>query len=326
MIREVSETLSLSNEPDKLANMALDTVAQVLGVDCCWIQTISDRKHKKLNLAAERGFSPEMRQEIGTMDLSHSFSEQIIGLGHKIIIPDLNNDGLYGIPSFKNTGYRWLVAVPLMTYRAHGILGTASRNRKLLKKETAELIMTIAGMIATSLSKASAFHRPPAPEKPALEPVRQIKEALSIQIDTAGDQAKEVNKDPKTPEKKAAAELTQHIKEEPEKAVKKPAPELTEQPKESKKLDRKPVINPIGQQQEIVTVKRLKEELKTIENKHQTPLKTKVPEAITPHKAKDEVNAPAKDEVNAPAKPAKHADSAFHSHARKMEQFRKSHH
>jgi hypothetical protein len=260
-IREVSETLSLSNEPDKLANMALDTVAQVLGVDCCWIQTISDRKHKKLNLAAERGFSPEMRQEIGTMDLSHSFSEQIIGLGHKIIIPDLSNDGLYGIPSFKNTGYKWLVAVPLMTYRAHGILGTASRNRKLLKKETADLIMTIAGIIATSLSKAHFSRLTTAPEKPASEPVRKIKEEHKIQVIASGEPAQAVKKELKTPEKKVAAELTQQIKEEPKKAEKTPEA---------------PVI------------------IKTVDD-------------------------------STPAKPAKHADGAFHSHARKMELFRKSH-
>jgi signal transduction protein with GAF and PtsI domain len=169
----------LSNEPDKLANMALDTLAQVLAVDCCWIQTISDRKHKKLQLAAERGFSPEMRQDIATMDMSSSFSEQIIGMGHKIIIPDLSNDGLYGLPSFRTTGYKWLVAVPLMTYRAHGILGIASRNRKLLKKDTAELIMVIAGLIATSLSKAHLSHQPSGTEKPAAAHLQAVKEDLN---------------------------------------------------------------------------------------------------------------------------------------------------
>lgn len=156
--------------------MALETLAQVLGVDCCWIQTISDRKHKKLNLAAERGFNPVMRQEIDDMDLGHSFSEQIIGMGHKIVIPDLSNDGLYGIPSFSKAGYRWLVAVPLMTYRVHGILGTASRNRKLLKKDTPDLIMVIAGLIDTALTKAYLPHRPSGPEKPADKPEPEGKE------------------------------------------------------------------------------------------------------------------------------------------------------
>ncbi len=88
------------------------------------------------------------------MDLTHEFSGQIIGMGNKIVIPDLNNDGTYGLPSFRAAGYKWLVAVPLMTYRAWGLLGTASKNRKILEKDTADLIMVIAGLIANALSKA----------------------------------------------------------------------------------------------------------------------------------------------------------------------------
>jgi hypothetical protein len=170
--------------------MALDTLGRVLKIDCCWIQTISDQQRKKLLLAAERGFSPGMCQEIGAMDLGHRFSQQIIGLGHKIIIPDLSNDGIFGLDSFRKKGYKWLVAVPLMTYRVHGILGTASRNRKLLRKDTPDLIMVAGGLIAASLNKAllsrqsSLMKRqypipPPetdvAPDKPEKKPEVQIK-------------------------------------------------------------------------------------------------------------------------------------------------------
>jgi hypothetical protein len=159
--------------------MALDTLVKVLEIDCCWIQTINDRKHKKLLLAAERGFSPEMRREISAIDMGHRFSEQIIGLGHKIVIPDLSADGRYGLPSFRKTGYRWLVAVPLMTYRAHGILGAACRNRKRLKKDTADLLMVIAGLIAASLSKAYLSRPSPAVERPDKAPSRQLKETAN---------------------------------------------------------------------------------------------------------------------------------------------------
>jgi transcriptional regulator with GAF, ATPase, and Fis domain len=248
-IREISEILSLSNEADKLVNMALDTLSQVLSVDCCWIQTIDDRKHKKLLLAAERGFSPEIRQEVAAMDMSHSFSEQILGLGHKIIIPDLSNDGLYGLPSFRKTGYKWLVAVPLMTYRAHGILGIASRNRKLLKKDTADLVMVIAGLIATSLSKSHLSRQLPALEKPA-----------NAAITKTGEELKTT---------------------------------------EAKQLP--------------ISAQTIKEELKTTEKKSEAPLKTEAPIKTPPP-----LNPPQN-------KPAKRPDGPFHSHARKMEQFRKTH-
>lgn len=160
--------------------MALDTLARVLEIDCCWIQTVNIRKHKKLVLTAERGFSPQIRQEIVSMDLNHSVSEQIIGMGHKIIIPDLSNDGLYGLPSFGMTGYKWLVAVPLMTYRAYGILGIASRNHKRFRKDTADLIVVIAGLIATSLSKAYLARQIPVTEKPAEVSLPQVSKGSQL--------------------------------------------------------------------------------------------------------------------------------------------------
>jgi len=156
--------LSLSNEPQKLLNMTLDTLAQVLEIECCWVQTINARK-RSLHLAAERGFDSEMQREMSTMDMSHHLSEQVVGLGNEIIIPDLSNDGYYGLSSFQAAGYKWLVAAPLMTYRVHGVLGIASRNKKRLRKETADLVMVIAGLIGTALNKAGLSQELPAPEK-----------------------------------------------------------------------------------------------------------------------------------------------------------------
>jgi hypothetical protein len=156
--------------------MVLDTLSQVLKIECCWIQTINERKHKRLLLAAERGFSDKMRLEVSSMDTSHGFSNQIIGLGHNIVIPDLYNDGVYGLSSFRTAGYRWLVAAPLMTYRVHGILGIASRDKKLLHKETADLVMVIAGLIGTALNKTYLFQKSVTQEKPVDSMEKEIKE------------------------------------------------------------------------------------------------------------------------------------------------------
>ena len=152
--------------------MTLDTLSQVLKTECCWIQTINARKHS-LHLAANRGFSSEMQLEMSAMDISQPFSEQIIGLGNEIVIPDLSNDGRYGLASFRSAGYRWLVAVPLMTYRVHGVLGIASRNKKRLRKETSELVMVIAGLIGTALNKAELSQKSPAPVKPEQPPQKE---------------------------------------------------------------------------------------------------------------------------------------------------------
>jgi signal transduction protein with GAF and PtsI domain len=161
--------LSLSNEPQRLLNMTLDTLTQVLGIECCWIQTFNARK-RSLHLAAERGFTSEMRREIAALDIGHNFGRQIVGLGNGIIIPDLSRDGRYGLKSFRATGYKWLVASPLMTYRVHGVLGIASRYKKRLRKETADLAMVIAGLIGTALNKADLYQESQISEKSQQSP------------------------------------------------------------------------------------------------------------------------------------------------------------
>jgi signal transduction protein with GAF and PtsI domain len=144
--------------------MTLDTLAQVLEVECCWVQTINARK-RSLHLAVERGFNSEMRREMSAMDMGRHFSQQVVGLGNGIVIPDLSRDGRYGLPSFQAAGYKWLVAVPLMTYRVHGVLGIASRYKKRLHKETADLVMVIAGLIGTALNIAGLAQKSQIPEK-----------------------------------------------------------------------------------------------------------------------------------------------------------------
>jgi signal transduction protein with GAF and PtsI domain len=157
--------LSLSNEPQRLINMTLDTLTQVLKIECCWVQTVSAGK-RTLYLAAERGFNSEMRREIAALDINHYFSRQVVGLGNGILVPDLSRNGRYGLRSFRAAGYKWLVAAPLMTYRVHGVLGIASRYKKRLHKETADLAMVIAGLIGTALNKADLYRESQIPEKP----------------------------------------------------------------------------------------------------------------------------------------------------------------
>ncbi|MGD1118471.1 MAG: GAF domain-containing protein [Dehalococcoidales bacterium] len=176
IIREINEALSLTNEPEKLVNAALDALSQTLKVECCWIQTVSEGKNQPLTLAAERGFSAEMKSEIAAMGPNHGFSGRIVGMGQKIVIPDFSRDGVYGLDSFKKAGYRWLVAVPLLTYRVYGILGTASRNRRILRRETAELEMVVAGMIASALSKVHLSRGFPLRKKPQPPSVPETRE------------------------------------------------------------------------------------------------------------------------------------------------------
>jgi hypothetical protein len=164
--------LSLSSEPQRFLNMTLDALIQVLEIECCWIQTINPGE-RALQLAAERGFNSEMRRQLSSMDLGHHFSQHTIGAGNYLIIPDISVDGRYGLSSFRSAGYRWLVAAPLMTYRVHGVLGIASRRKKRLHKETADLVMVIAGLIGTALNRTGLSRGSPVSDKPEPPPEKE---------------------------------------------------------------------------------------------------------------------------------------------------------
>jgi hypothetical protein len=77
-----------------------------------------------------------------------------VAMGHRLVIPDLARDGSYGLDLFSQAGFRSLIAVPIRTYRTHGVLGVASRTRKRFPKESDELLTIIAGMVGTAINTA----------------------------------------------------------------------------------------------------------------------------------------------------------------------------
>jgi len=158
IITDVNEVLSLANESQKLLDMVLDTLVQLLGVDCCWVQLLRP-ENRRLQLAACRGFTPDMERETGSMDLEHSLAYQVAALGHKISISDLSRNRKYGLSSFSQAGFASLVVVPIMTYRIHGIMGIASSSRKRFAGQVSKLLTVIAGLLGTALSKADLYQR-----------------------------------------------------------------------------------------------------------------------------------------------------------------------
>ncbi len=108
-----------------------------------------------------------MQREISSFGLEHSFNHEIVGLGHKIIIPNLSKDGNYGISLFEKAGFCSLVAVPIMTYRIHGVLGAAYKVRKRVGGDFSDLLAVIASLIGMSLNKSMLHKRTTVKEKPS---------------------------------------------------------------------------------------------------------------------------------------------------------------
>ena len=126
-----------------------------------------------------------MKREMSLMDRDHRFSHEIVGLGHKIIIPSLNRDGKYNIPIFKKSGLRSLLAVPIMTYRIHGILGMAFRDKMKFSEDLTQLFDVIANLIGMSLHKSTLNGQ--------LMQKRPVKPTFSDEVKAGDEKTEETN-------------------------------------------------------------------------------------------------------------------------------------
>jgi signal transduction protein with GAF and PtsI domain len=134
--------------------MTLETISRELKVDCGWVQLVNAGSDQ-LPLVASLGFSPSMKQRMNNIEKGNLFTHEIIGLGHNIVIPNLNRDGRYGISFFAESGYKSLLAVPIMTYRVHGILGIAYRSRVKISEDFTKMITVIANLLGMALHKSN---------------------------------------------------------------------------------------------------------------------------------------------------------------------------
>lgn len=134
-----------------------------MGIDCSWIQ-LANSVSKELFLASCRNFTPKMHREMARMDLDHYCGKEVVGLGNRIIIPNLSRDGSYGMAMFERAGFRSLIVVPIKTYKVLGILGAAYRERTKFSKDYSQLFTVIANLVGMALNKNTIIEhaRPPA--------------------------------------------------------------------------------------------------------------------------------------------------------------------
>ena len=156
ILSTIIEVLSTSNRHQQLLDTALDTLLEILKVDCCWVQ-LRNFESGELQLAACRALNTDIKRIIGSTDLGQLFNNRSAVLGNKIAIPDLCRAKENGLASFSNAGFRSLVAVPMRTYRLQGLLGVAFRTKKQSLTGVTELLMVIASLIGLALDKANLY-------------------------------------------------------------------------------------------------------------------------------------------------------------------------
>jgi hypothetical protein len=120
------------------------------------------------------------------MSKDHPLFREVLGLGNRIVIPNLLMDGAYGMSVFEKAGFCSLVAVPITTYKVIGILGAADKKKRRFGNDIAQLLSVIASLVGVSLTKTGMM-QPVLPEKTQVPDVPNTKPDTDIASDVLND-------------------------------------------------------------------------------------------------------------------------------------------
>jgi hypothetical protein len=127
---------------------------ETLDIHCSWIQ-LSGQSGTNPYLASHRNFTEDMLHDMTHMNKDHPLFIEVLGMGNRIVIPNLFLDGAYGMSAFERAGFCSLVAVPITTYKVIGILGAADEKKRRFGNDIAQLLSVIASLVGVSLTKTS---------------------------------------------------------------------------------------------------------------------------------------------------------------------------
>lgn len=142
----------MTNNHNFVVETVLDSLDDNLKIDCSWIQVTSPFSQYP-HLASFRNFTDEIHYEMSRIDLNNYFIEQIVGLGNKIVVPNLNMKDDHILAVFRKAGFHSLIAVPITTYRVLGIMGVAFRKKRNFSKDYINLIVLVSNLVGMAISK-----------------------------------------------------------------------------------------------------------------------------------------------------------------------------
>ncbi len=142
----------MTNNHNFVIETALDSLEDNLNIDCSWIQLTSPFSQYP-HLVSFRNFTDEIHHEMSRIDLNNYFIEGVVGLGNKIVVPNLNMKGAHILAVFRKAGFHSLIAVPITTYKVLGIMGVAFRKKRSFSKDYINLIALVSNLVGMALSR-----------------------------------------------------------------------------------------------------------------------------------------------------------------------------
>ena len=145
-LKAVAEILAQSREPDEAVAVALDEIAKVNGVDCCWLQVV-DEENNRLIPGGQRGFTPEMIGQMKSLELSPGVIGEVVQSKKPVYLADIAAAPGFKLTSFVNAGLHSFLVYPVMPEQTVvAVLGVCSRRKGEFSPELADWFTSIYNM------------------------------------------------------------------------------------------------------------------------------------------------------------------------------------
>lgn len=153
----VAKATSESLDIEQVINSGLEKLLDAVGLECGCIYLPEDGK---LVLKAQREFTPEMVEEISSIETGENLTGNIFETGKPIVIDDIAADSRHTSLSPGKAGYQAYAGIPLiLKEKAIGVIAITTRLKHHFSEEEIQLLSAIAGQLATAIGNAELFQQ-----------------------------------------------------------------------------------------------------------------------------------------------------------------------
>jgi len=153
-LNEIAATVSESLDPDETLKSALDKILQFIHIDGAGIYLLDDHS-RVLNLAAQRGFSQELADNIDHLQVGEGFSGQVIQTGKPLVVEDISANPRLTRLQVLEAGFKSIAIVPLITKgKVLGTLFVISRQPQVYGDKALTLLASIGNHLGIAVENA----------------------------------------------------------------------------------------------------------------------------------------------------------------------------
>ncbi len=159
LIDRIAAIVSGADEASSLFTRILDEIAYSLGVDACWIQLI-DPATNQCALAAHRGFSARMINELNSLQADKTWISTITRAKDPVIIGELSDAPGFPFRASFPVSMHSFISVPFKSGGViTGLLGAISKTSNRFDQEDAKVLLVAGALISAAADRiALKYH------------------------------------------------------------------------------------------------------------------------------------------------------------------------